>query len=212
MKNRCVWREKLNSGVINHSWMMLNFCRFGCFVHWSNLHSFILHLVSTCILFDFEWKNVSVTNMQKKKRKPLSGAGMKWQWKHLQDEPRGDDKCANSPPVQPRAAVCCRGRGLLGCEETLWQRDRLTRTHCCGAGTAYWWSEQTSHEQPCVAAARVSCVAPGNSQSAGFFNKSWAASFQSLAVLSGGCGRYRCCVTARRLQTWGVYQYLSGLY
>lgn len=65
MENRCVWREKLNSGVINHSWMMLNFCRFGCFVHWSNLHSFILHLVSTCILSDFEWKHLSVTNMQK---------------------------------------------------------------------------------------------------------------------------------------------------
>lgn len=70
------------------------------------------------------------------------------------------------------------------------------------AGTAaYWWSELSSHEQPCVAAVRVSCVASGNKSVGGiFFKTSRAATFQSFACVAGRCGCYRCCVTARRLQ------------
>lgn len=120
-------------------------------------------------------------------------AKKKWLWKHLQYEPWGDDKCEKSSLLPSAWALQrasqnnrCRGRRLMGCEETptLWQRDRLTRAHCSGDSLLVVrpnqpWAAMCSRCQ--------SLLCRFWKQSVGWLSdRSQAAPFQSLRVLSGG--------------------------
>lgn len=93
-----------------------------------------------------------------------TSAGMKWLWNTCSMNP---EKATNVKTLLSSSpAECC--SGLHGTSVVGGAASWDVRRHFDSvtdwpgltvAGTAYWWSELTSHEQPCVAAVRVSRVA-----------------------------------------------------